>query len=105
MDEAGVLILWIGRVEIMLGRNKSPLTVMFLEDPKADDAYLVCTWFEEVEDGTLLLGSVQDLARYSARSCLSIVDLEVFDGETSNKYTFADPACRQNLMAALQALA
>ena len=65
----------------------------------------MCTWFEEVEDGTLLLGSVQDLARYSARSCLSIVDLEVVDAEISRKRTLTDPVRRQNFMAALQALA
>ena len=106
MDEGGQLTLWIGRVEIMLGRNKSPvMTVMFLEDAKLDGISVVCTWFEQVGDGTLVLGSVRDLARYSATSCLSIVDLKLVDGNSTNKYKFADPACRANLLVALQALA
>ena len=105
MDEGGELTLWIGRVEIMLGRNKAPLrTVMFLEDAKLDGVRFVCTWFQQVADGTLVLGSVRDLARYCATSSLSIVDLKLVDG-SSNTYTFADPASRGNLLVALQALA
>ena len=47
-----------------------------------------------------VLGSVQN---FSAKSCLSIVNLEVVDGETLSTYTFADVARRKKLMAALQA--
>ena len=78
MNEGGKLTLWIGRIEIMSGRKKMPLTTaIFLEDAKADDLYFVCTWFEEREDGMLELGSVRDLTRYSAKSCLSTVDLKL----------------------------
>ena len=100
MDEGGQLTLWIGQVEIMLVQNKSPLrTVMFLEDAKVDGGRLV-----QVGDGTLVLGSVRDLARYSATSCLSTVDLKLVDG-SSNTYAFADPSSRGNLVTALQTLA
>jgi type III secretion system FlhB-like substrate exporter len=51
MEEGGELTLWIGRVEIMLGRNKSPLrTVMFLEDAKVDCVRFVCTCFQQIGD-------------------------------------------------------
>jgi hypothetical protein len=108
MDEGGKLTLWIGRVEIMSGRKKIPLsTAIFLEDAKIDDVHFVCTWFEEREDGTLVLGSVRDLTRYSAKSCLSTVDLKLVDSsrERGNIYVFADPTCRDNLLVALETLA
>ena len=72
---------------------------MFLEDAKVDCVRFVCTWFQQIEDGTLMLGSVQDLARY-----LRIVDLKLVDG-SSNASTFADPASRGIFLAALHALA
>lgn len=58
---------------------------MFLEDSKVDGVSFRVTWFQFVEDGTLVLGSVRDLARYCATSCFYIVDLKLVDG-SSNTY-------------------
>ena len=62
----------------------------------------MCTWFLQLGDGALQLGSVRDVTRYSARSCLGIVDLKLVDGDSSNRYTLADQACRDKLLAALR---
>ena len=108
MNEGGKLTLWVGRIEIMSGRKKIPLsTAIFLEDAKADDVHFVCTWFEEREDGMLVLGSVRDPTRYSAQSCLSTVDLKLVESsrEHGNVFVFADPACKDNLLVALETLA
>ena len=61
----------------------------------------MCTWFLRLGDGVLQLGSVRVVTRYSARSCFGIVDLKLVDGDSSNRYTFADPACRDKLLAVL----
>jgi hypothetical protein len=99
MNEGGKLTLWIGRVEIMSGRKKIPLT-----DAKTDDVHFICTWFEEREDGMPVLGSVRDLTRYSAKSCLSTVDLKLVESsrERGNIYVFADPSSRDNLLMVLE---
>ena len=92
----------------MSGRKKIPLsTAIFLEDAKNDDVHFVCTWFEERDDGMLVLGSVRHLTRYSAKSCLSTVDLKLVESsrEHGNIYVFADPNCRDNLLVALETLA
>jgi len=69
---------------------------------KVDDTYVVCTWLQKLGDSALQLFSVRDVARYSARSCLGIVDLKQVDREESyNRNAFADPACRDKLLAAL----
>ena len=78
-----------------------------MEDAKTDDVHFVCTWFEEREDGMLVLGSVRDLTRYSAKSCLSTVDLKLVESsrERGNIYVFADPSSRDNLLMVLETLA
>ena len=82
---------------------RSPLkTAQLLDDAKANDTFLVCTWFMQLGDGALQLGSVRDVARCSARSCLEIVDLKLVDGDSSSRYTLSDPACRDKLLAALR---
>ena len=53
--------------------------------------------FEERDDGMPVLGSVRDLTRYSAKSCLSTVDLKLVESsrERGNIYVFADPSSRK----------
>ena len=48
---------------------------------------------------------MRDLTRYSARSCLGVVDLKLTDASSSDRYTFADPACQEKLLAVLHTLA
>ena len=79
----------------------SGTAVPAIRGPKAGDTYLVCTWFLQLGDSALQLGSVSDATRYSARSCLGIVDLKLVDGDSSNRYTFANPVCQDKLLAAL----
>jgi len=79
-----------------------------LDDAIKDDVHFVCTWFEQRKDGTLLLGSVRDLNRYSARSCLGTVDLKLVESESPTEsgsiYLFADPSCEAKLLVALHTL-
>ena len=54
----------------------------------------------------LVLGSVRDLTRDSAKSCLSTVDLKVVESlrERGNILVFADPSSRDNLLMVLETL-
>ena len=54
-----------------------------------------------------VLGSVRDLTRYSAKSCLSTVDLKLVESsrERGNIYVLADPSSRDNLLMVLETLA
>ena len=47
----------------------------FFEDAKTDNVHFPHL-VKERDDGTLVLGSIRDLTRYSAKSCLSTVDLK-----------------------------
>ncbi len=52
------------------------LRKVFFEDAKTDDVHFP-QLVKERDDGTLVLGSIRDLTRYSAKSCLSTADLKL----------------------------
>ena len=61
----------------MSGRQKViPSRKAFFDDAKTDDVHFP-QLVKERDDGTLVLGSIRDLTRYSAKSCLSTADLKL----------------------------